>query len=519
MAFGFRDSQKGNRQAAFGFASVAGDRSGIRAAWSDVLGPHHLYGPRIPNPVVPIFSRPKLMHLSSTIKERALAAGFDLVGVVSLDPAPQAFWEDLGFARRWVDAGRGGEMHYLANPKRDDPRLVLPSAKSVICVGLIYNAPLPYSTEAPESGRHEAESSRQKAEGRRQRLEGSSKLEIRSQRLANRDLPAVSPSASCFQPTADGLPPAASRSHAWISRYAWGHDYHRVMRARLERLRAEIGSLAPGVETRVYVDTGPIVERALARYSGIGWVGKNTCLIHQEKGSWLFLGIILTSLALRPDFPAPDRCGSCTRCLEACPTGALTEPYVMDASRCIAYLTIELKGSIPLEFRSDVGRNVFGCDICQDVCPWNRGSSDEYGVASGESKDDGHFPALGNRPRSAASTDRPEFQPLFVTLPGAGTLESEAADGRAPEARSFSLFNPPLEALSTLSEEDFKRAFARSPIKRAKYRGWLRNLCVAIGNSGSTHFTPWLESARHHPDPVVREHAEWALSQLRRTGQ
>ena len=141
------------------------------------------------------------------------------------------------------------------------------------------------------------------------------------------------------------------------------------MRAKLEQLRAALEELAPGIETRVFVDTGPVVERAFARFSGIGWMGKNTCIINQEKGSWFFLGVILTSLELAPDLPAPDRCGSCTACLDACPTEALVEPYVMDASRCISYFTIEIKGAIPERFRPKIGANVFGCDICQDVCP------------------------------------------------------------------------------------------------------------------------------------------------------
>ena len=419
------------------------------------------------------------MDLSTTIRERALDAGFDLAGIVSLDAVPRGFWHDLDFARRWVDGGHGGEMRYLANPKRDDPRRVLPSVKSVICVGMIYNAPLPYSTEV-------AESSRQSAVGSRQKVE---------------------------------------RSHGWVSRYAWGQDYHRVMRSKLERLRGHIESLAPGVETRVYVDTGPVLERALARYSGIGWVGKNTCLINQEKGSWLFLGVILTDLALTPDFPAPDRCGSCTRCLEACPTGALTGPYVMDASRCIAYFTIEIEGSIPLEFRSAIGLNVFGCDICQDVCPWN-GNPGSAGVSpallesiNNESGRDTRAPGDSlSRPRQVGTTDRTEFQPLEVKFPEGRETESETAYVPSSEAASFSLFNPPLEALASLSEEDFRRAFSHSPIKRAKYRGWLRNLCVAMGNSGSTRFIPWLERACQHSDPVVREHAEWALGRLEGTG-
>jgi len=462
------------------------------------------------------------MDLSSTIKERALTAGFDLAGIVSLDAMPQSFWDDLGFARRWVDSGRGGEMHYLANPKRDDPRHVLPSVRSVICVGLVYNAPLPYSTEATEGSRQKAESSRQKAVGSKQKAVGT------GQKAAGRNESLdLTSRVSNFE--------FRISKRAWISRYAWGHDYHRVMRAKLEWLRAGMESLAPGVETRVYVDTGPIVERALARYSGIGWVGKNACLINQEKGSWFFLGVILTSLALAPDFPAPDRCGSCTRCLEACPTGALVEPYVMDASRCISYLTIELKGPIPLEFRSAVGRNVFGCDICQDVCPWNSCQSPEGPGSAGVS------PALGvdalirgqksgrdarapreslNQPRQVGVTERMEFQPMQVALPEATEARNSQseADGSPSNTVSFSLFNPPLEALASLSEEDFRRVFSNSPIKRAKYRGWLRNLCVAMGNSGSAQFIPWLERARQHSDPVVREHAEWALRRVQGTG-
>ena len=512
------------------------------------------------------------MDLSSTIKDRALTAGFDLAGIVSLDAVPQNFWDDLDFARRWVDKGRGGKMHYLANPKRDDPRRVLPSLKSVICVGLVYNAPLPYSTEVTESSQQQqsAVGSWQKGVGSRQKPEGSQQKAVGSKQEAVGSSQKAESSrgdafyrlrtARRFLPSADCPPPTDFRSHAWISRYAWGHDYHSVMRSKLERLRTELESLAPGVETRVYVDTGPVVERALARYSGIGWVGKNTCLINQEKGSWFFLGVILTNIALTPDFPAPDRCGSCTQCLEACPTGALTGPYVMDASRCISYFTIELTGSIPLEFRSAVGRNVFGCDICQDVCPWNSSQSsegvkeclspegaresspgrqpwDQMPPQTTKTNKNCNLPALskgslpglhyrapsglGSQPRQVAITDRMEFQPMQVALPEATEatrFESQAADGRSLPTPTFSLYNPPLEALASLSEEDFRQVFSRSPIKRAKYRGWLRNLCVAMGNSGSAQFVPWLERACRHPDPVVLEHAEWALARLQGTG-
>ncbi len=409
-----------------------------------------------------------MYHLSvtiaETIKRQALEIGFDLAGI-----APLAAWEDLEFSRRWVERGYGGEMRYLENPRRDDPRRILPSARSIVCVGLIYNADLPYSTEvcvprppSPGPARRGNPLSVREGQGVRGRADGP---------------------------------------RAWISRYAWGKDYHDVMRTRLERLRAAVEALAQGVETRAYVDTGPVVERAFARLSCIGWMGKNTCLINQQKGSWFFLGVILTSLELAPDLPAPDRCGSCTRCLEACPTGALVEPYVMDGSRCIAYFTIELKGSIPMEFRPAVGVNVFGCDICQDVCPWNsRVGGQGLGVRVQPRE-----AATANRVEGAATTGMAEFQPLQI----------EVEKQLCP---TFSLFNPPLEALASLSEEDFHRLFARSPLKRAKYRGWLRNLCVAIGNSGDGRFVRWLERVRKGPDPLIREHAEWALARLRGTG-
>ncbi len=488
------------------------------------------------------------MNLAAFIKQRALEMGFDLAGI-----APVGAWRDLEFSRQWVEQGRGGEMHYLANPKRDDPRLVLPSVQSVICVGLIYNAPLPYSIEVRSQ---ESEVLRKTSVVNRQ----LSVAEDKSQQGVDHGQ----------RTTDDGLPPVSNfqfpvsnSPRGWISRYAWGRDYHEVMRAKLEALRAAVEALAPGAETRVYVDTGPIVERAFARLAGIGWTGKNTCLINERKGSWFFLGVMLTSLALEPDLPAPDRCGSCTACLEACPTRALVEPYVMDASRCIAYLNIELKGSIPEEFRPAIGRNVFGCDICQDVCPWNT-RSQESGVRSQHEKSplpvvSSQLQATGDqrlavgeqRRRMAATTTRPEFQPLRIGLEeqsvalrsgttdkGPSTLDTRArtpAVGpqsprngqlatdnglRSAERVSnfefrFSLFNPPLDALASLTEEDFRRLFAHSPLKRVKYRGWLRNLCVVMGNSGDRRFVPWLERAAEHADPIVREHAAWALGRLK----
>jgi epoxyqueuosine reductase len=283
----------------------------------------------------------------------------------------------------------------------------------------------------------------------------------------------------------------------------------------------------------------------------MGWMGKNTCIINQEKGSWFFLGVILTSFQLAPDLAAPDRCGSCTACLEACPTGALVEPYVMDASRCISYFTIELKSSIPEQFRPKIGANVFGCDICQDVCPWNSGGGRQLSVVSRQSSVvSGQPSALSSQqapprqPRSSvgrlvthpATTTVPQFHPIIAepihpTTADEGTPEQLTTDngplttttgrlttdtGRpTTDTAGFSLFNPPLDLLASISEDDFRRIFGHSPIKRAKYRGWLRNLCVAMGNSGDERFVPWLERAAQHSDPVIREHAAWAHDRLR----
>ena len=427
---------------------------------------------------------------SALLKQRALEIGFDLVGV-----APLAAWKDLEFSRKWVEQGFGGEMRYLENPKRQDPRRLLPSVRSVICVGLIYNTDYPYSTEAAGST--------QKAVGSEQ------------QPIDTRPSPSGRGQPPASRGTGEGDEARFSNSdfrisrtaepRAWISRYAWRRDYHEVMRPMLEEFCAAIETEAPGTETRAYVDTGPIVERAFARYSGIGWMGKNTCLINQEKGSWFFLGVLLSSLEVEPDFPAPDRCGTCTRCLEACPTGALVEPYVMDATRCISYFTVELKGSIPAEFRAAIGANVFGCDICQDVCPWN---------------------TKGRSQESEARSQESDFQPRRVKIKADAVFEAPIQNPKSqiqnppapgtqhPAPSTFSLFAPPLHALASITEADFPRIFRHSPIKRAKYRGWLRNLCVAMGNSGDRKFIPWLEEARHHSDAVVREHAEWALKRL-----
>jgi epoxyqueuosine reductase len=401
------------------------------------------------------------------IKKSAIEIGFDLVGVAPVDVAG-----DLDFAKSWVEQGRGGEMNYLRNPKRHDPRRVLPSVQSVVCVGLIYNSPLPYSTE----------------------------VHVFPSRADHRHAP-------CADPEPDSSANSAATNMitdtAWISRYAWGRDYHKVMRKKLESLRSSIQAIAPGVETRVYADTGPIVERVFARYSGIGWVGKNTCLIHPEKGSCFFLGVILTSLALRPDLPAADRCGSCRRCIDACPTGALDAPYAMDASRCIAYFTIELKESIPAGFRPALGVNVFGCDICQDVCPWNS-PRPKFGLTI--SVEEATPNRQSRRSRLAITTSVPEFNPQSARMKEPKT--------NSPE--DFSFFNPPLAALAAMTEEDFRRIFRDMPMKRAKFRGFMRNLCVALGNCGNPKLLPAALELSAHPDPLIREHALWACDRLKK---
>ncbi len=256
-------------------------------------------------------------------------------------------------------------------------------------------------------------------------------------------------------------------AHGWVSRYAWSReDYHEAVMRRLKQVEQVVwgGNFCPPDRTtRRYVDTGPIVERVFAKYAGVGWIGKNTCIINQTKGSWLFLGVILTSLELEPDLPAPDRCGTCTRCIEACPTDAILAPYQLDSNKCISYLTIEKRGSIPEALREGMGRHVFGCDICQDVCPWNR-----------------------KAPVSAAQ----EFQPR----PG--------------------LFNPALAWLAAMSEEEFRQKFRRSPIRRTKRSGLRRNAAIAIGNSGDTKFVPLLDKLSAEEDESVAEAARWAKSRL-----
>ena len=273
-----------------------------------------------------------------------------------------------------------------------------------------------------------------------------------------------------------------------ISCYAWGDDYHELIKPRLRQfadwLREYARAEVPELETRLFVDTGRMVDRAVAQRAGLGWYGKNTNILTRGWGSWVFLAEIVTNLPLEPeDFDAPLKanCGKCEICLRACPTGALPAPYVLDNRRCISYLTIELRGSIPLELRPLMGNLIFGCDICQQVCPVNLVAERRLGLRSDASANT----------RPLAFHPRREFRP-------------RPAIGSSPE----------LIPLLKLSEEEFRERFRNSPIKRTKRRGLLRNVCVALGNSGDRAAVPALCEALHHEEPLVRGHAAWALGQL-----
>jgi epoxyqueuosine reductase len=369
----------------------------------------------------------KISANTAWIEERAKSLGFDLCGIVRAEKFPE-----LAQTEEWLARGYAGEMKYLSDERRSNPASVMPGIRSVIVCALNYNTDRPQSTDIPE--------------------------------------------------TEDGGEPPG-----WISRYAWGSDYHEVLRKKLDELVAALRATFPEpFEARVYADTGPVQERILAKYAGLGWLGKNTLLLNQRLGSWFFLGTILTTLdltsTLGPADKSPaDLCGSCRRCIDACPTDALVEPYVMDARRCISYLTIELRGSIPEAMRAPMGRHVFGCDICQDVCPWNR---------------------------RAPMTQEAEFQPRKLKANG-------------HESSQESLFLPRLEWLAGLSEAEYREAFRGSAIKRTKWRGLVRNACIALGNAKIRRGSPEHERISRllthlsaSPDAVIAESARWALCRI-----
>lgn len=327
------------------------------------------------------------------VKRLARECGFELAGVASAEPA-----DDFSRYREWVEKGFAGEMRYLTDRRaevRRDPRNLLEGARSIICVGKLYNTP------GPEDGE--------------------------------------------------------------ISRYAWGEDYHRVMRDGLARLVERIENEVGPFGHKICVDTAPLLERSYARQAGLGWIGKNTCLIHEPLGSWFFLGEIVTSLEMEPDAPPPDRCGTCTRCIDACPTEAIVpqgDRWTIDSRRCISYLTIELLGPIPEEHREGMGSHIFGCDICQDVCPWNS---------------------------RAPITAEEAFLPRPQTA---------------------------LENFPKLSAELFHLTNRDSPVARAKHAGMLRNAAVAMGNSRLERYCGPLEDLAASSNEMVAEHAQWALKKL-----
>lgn len=345
------------------------------------------------------------------MKQAALDCGFDVAGITSAGPAG-----DYARYREWIAAGMAGEMAYLTDHRGDmrgDARELLPSAKTILCVGKRYDAPCPSSLEAREPGR------------------------------------------------------------AWISRYAWGADYHDWMREALARVVERLREAA-GIpfEWRICVDTAPLLERSYARLAGLGWIGRNTCLINEQQGSWLFLGEVLLSLELAPDIPPPDRCGSCRRCIDACPTEALVPKpdgtWALDARRCISYFTIEKRGAISEEQQCAMGHHVFGCDICQDVCPWNQKAA-----------------------RTGGQTNWTAVPEPF--------------------------FSPDLAQLAGMTEDDFRRVFRKTPVWRAKYRGFLRNVAIAMGNSGNRDLLEPLERLAGHSDPLIADAAEAALARLKNT--
>lgn len=340
--------------------------------------------------------------IKKQIHARANELGFELVGIT---PAAQS--ETIARYQQWIESGYAGEMSYLEKhlPLKTDVRRLLAEAKSVISLAMNYYTLDPPEVLAQDPGRGQ------------------------------------------------------------ISRYAWGDDYHELIRERLLELVTFIKQTAENeLRTRVCVDTAPIIEREYAQRAGIGWIGKNTNLIHWRSGSWYFLAEVLIDVAL--EYNTPDlrgSCGTCTRCIEACPTDAIVEPNLLDSRLCISYLTIELKGSIPKALRPKIGNLIFGCDICQEVCPWNS---------------------------KAVATTEPAFEPR---------------DGNLV---------PKLLSLVGMTQQEFSQRFKGSPIKRAKRRGFLRNVLVAIGNWGTRRAVPALESALADHEPLVRGHAAWALGEI-----
>jgi epoxyqueuosine reductase len=368
--------------------------------------------------------------MKEAIRQRAWELGFDDCRVTTANSP-----ESAARFKQWLAEGRHGEMAWLERNarKRVDPQQVLPGARSIIALAVSY---------------HDSNCSAVSTAG------GGS--------------PQTAPMPPSQATTQTGAgnrqSPIANSQPGLIARYARYGDYHQIVGERLKRLTEFMNGLG-GADTRSfwYVDTGPLLERDLAQRAGLGFIGKHTNLISRRLGNWVFLAEIITTLELEPDNPEKNRCGSCTRCLTACPTAAIVAPFQLDARRCISYLTIELRGGIPLDLRPAIGNRIFGCDDCLLACPWNR------------------FAREGQLMRSHARPD---------------------------------LAQPDLLVLLGLDEAGFKRRFADTPMLRAKRRGLLRNVCVALGNTGDERALSALQKAARDPEPLVSEHACWAIEQI-----
>jgi epoxyqueuosine reductase len=366
---------------------------------------------------------------SARLKRWAAEAGFDRAGVATLEPIERG-----GIYLRWLAGGGHASMGYLAHrvEERLDPARILAGARSVLCLAVVYH---PLATDEAEAGADGADG----ADG------------------------------------AGGGEAAEPEGDLWprVARYARGRDYHNLMGKRLRRLARRVREEFPGADTRTYVDTGPVLERELAARAGLGVAGKNTCLLSRDDGSWFLLGELFTTLDLAPDEPLADLCGRCTRCLDACPTGALPEAYRLEADRCISYWTIEHRGAVPAEVRASLGDWVFGCDVCQEVCPWNL-------------RWEGRADRGGRRP-----ADHPDL--------------------RLPEERG----RLDLAGLLGIGEEEYEETFRGSAMKRARRVGLKRNAAMAMGNRGEARYVGALAAAlREEGDAVVRGAAAWALGRV-----
>jgi epoxyqueuosine reductase len=369
--------------------------------------------------------------MKQALRQRARELGFDDCRVTTAE-AP----ESAARFQEWLLQGHQGQMAWLERnaPKRFNPQQVLAGARSIITLAVSYD---PGEGAARGEGGGDYQST-----------------------IANRQ----SPGADHQRAGANHKSQIANPTDGVVARYARFADYHDVLGERLKQLTRYVDELGgAGTRSLWYVDTGPLLERDLAQRAGLGFVGKHTNLISRSLGNWILLSEILTTLELEPDAPEKNRCGSCTRCIAACPTAAITAPFQLDARRCISYLTIELKGAIPVELRPAVGNRIFGCDDCLEACPWNR------------------FAREGRMMKAHARAD---------------------------------LAVPDLLELLALDEEGFRRRFAGTPILRTRRRGLLRNVCVALGNSGDGRALPALEKAAHDPEPLISEHARWAIERV-----